>query len=336
MEKGEVEKLAQSGVFEDRTLNGELIETHISWIILSGTDVFKLKKPVKLSFLDFSTLALRKKYCLREIKLNSRYSDIYLSVLPIRLVEDGWAIGDSKGEIKDYVVRMKRLPSESRMDYLLEQQKVSESDIRLLALEVAQFHHEAEQITTSFILSKAKNTFNDLQSVQELVKQHLEPDFQRIIPESIKWSDAFLQKYGKRFQERMDEGFFRDIHGDLHSGNVFLHKKPVIFDCIEFNDGFRRIDMLYEVAFMCMDLEGFKAERLSRLFLSEYIRHNKTFQKEEDEAIFVYYKCLRANIRAKVHALAVQEGNNSEENASNLDQLRKYLLLMKAYINQSR
>lgn len=331
MLESEINELAEHGYFNGSQLQSKLEETHISWVLFTDKYAFKVKKPLKLSFLDFSTLELRKKYCEREVQLNSRFTDIYMNVVSLRYDKDKWQIGGKHGEIMDYAVQMKKMAAVKRMDKLLMKRKVTEESIHNLAVQVAGFHQKAERIYDPFSLTDAMGLFNDISGTKDFVSKELGPDYVSIIDNAIRWSNAFLKQHMRRFQQRIEEGFKRDVHGDLHSGNVFLYKKPVMFDCIEFNDSYRRIDVLYEVAFMCMDLEAFGQNKLSDAFLKEYNSNLPSFEVEEDKDIFNYFKCLRANVRAKVHALnAVQE--HEEAVKRHINETKKYLKLMSVYM----
>ncbi|MEN2283415.1 hypothetical protein AAGF08_14815 [Algoriphagus sp. SE2] len=284
--------------------------------------------------MDYSSLDLRKKYCEKELQLNRRFSSIYLSVEPITYFNGQYFIGEGQGEILDYAVCMKRMQEDKRMDVLLSQKKVDPKRISLLADQVAKFHQNAESIDHSFNLNQARELFNDLNSVQEVVQKEFEIDLKDVIPTLITFSDEFLKKHIKRFEERSQKGFVRDVHGDLHSGNIFLYKNPVIFDCVEFKDEFRQIDILYEIAFICMDLEYFKRNDLSTLFLRSYDKFLNCFPKEEDQFIFLYFKCLRANIRAKVYLLNSMSEPDPGKMTDELVKGKKYLELALKYMQE--
>ncbi|MBA4056435.1 MAG: hypothetical protein C0490_17095, partial [Marivirga sp.] len=304
MKEEEVKELTAHGIFENEVLRGRLEETHISWVILTKLYAFKLKKPIKLSFLDFSTLSFRKHFCEREIVLNRRFTDIYLDVLPVRLHNGSWFMGGQYGMVIDYAVRMKRLRESKRMDNVVRKGKLTAPYIDSLAKVVASFHLRAEVVKFPFDIDQARNTFNDITVVRDLVLNELGAAFADIIDESLKWSDNILSVYAKRFQDRIDVGFRRDVHGDLHSGNIFLYREPVLFDCIEFNDDYRQIDVLYEIAFLCMELEVLGHKKMADVFISSYKAIFPCFEVEEDEGILNYYQCLRANVRAKVHGMS--------------------------------
>jgi len=335
MNNQDINTLCSTGLFENQRLHGTLEETHISWVILSKKRAFKVKKPVKPSFLDFSTLLKRKKYCETELHLNRRFSDIYLAVLPIRHHKDVWLIGEGTGKIVEYTVLMKRMMPSKRMDKLLKSGKVSKASILALAKQIAGFHAHATIISTAFDLDDSRNTFNDIESIGTFVRDNLGVEFENIIPLAIQWSDRFLAANKSLFEQRMRLGFKRDLHGDLHSGNIFLYKKPVIFDCIEFNDDFRQIDTASEIAFLCMDLEAFGYQQLSDILIAEYLDHFPCIQTPTDQKLFAYYKCMRANIRAKVHAISAGQVDDGDVRDLHLASLQVYLRLIKTYTSIS-
>ena len=331
MNEKQIKQLSADGFFEHKPILGTLEETHISWVILSEKFVFKIKKPVKLSFLDFSTLLKREQLCEKELVLNSRFSSIYVAVVPVINTNGQWTIGDGTGTVIDYAVQMKRLNPDKRMDKLLSKGLLSKSLIISLAKEVAQFHLNAELIKTPFIASEATTTFNDILSISQFVGDNLGAKFLNIIERSVKCSGKILAKYALRLSDRIVLGFKRDVHGDLHSGNIFAYKRPIIFDCIEFNDSYRQIDVLSEIAFLCMDLEAFNRKDLAEIFFNEYKSLFDCCPLSDDYLLFNYYKCLRANIRAKVHAIHGGQAESHEAFDYHLNRLETYLTLLKRY-----
>lgn len=334
MQEKEIHDIASHGLYENNFVRGSVVDTHISWVILTTRFAFKIKKPVKFSFLDFSTLALRKTLCEKELRLNRRFSDIYLDVLPVRFVDSQWIIGGPIDvNVVDYCVVMKRMATSRRLDNLLQKHKVNVPSIRRLATDIALFHREAECVYKVPDLTETTAIFNDIGSVRDLATGglHMEID-SRSIDRAMDWSNTFLKKHWNRIQQRAECGLKRDLHGDLHSGNIFLYPKPVLFDCIEFNDSYRQIDVLYDIAFLCMDLERFDHWNLAETLIDEYRKHFAAFQEDEDYSIFVYFKSLRANIRAKVHAQQWKESHTPSERSHHAAQLQKYLQLMDTYI----
>ncbi len=332
MNEMQIKKLSESGYYLHQPLHADIEETHISWVLLSKRHAFKIKKPVRLSFLDFSTLTNRKKYCNRELKLNQRFSPIYLDVLPVYKNNNNWQIGEGKGKVVDYAVHMKRLLFSKRMDKLLMRNKVEKENIISLAKVISKFHSKAEIINTTFNAVNARENFNDIRTIITLSKNRLGAEYAAIVQRSIEWSNLFLKIHAPRMKERIAKGFTRDVHGDLHSGNIFLYKEPILFDCIEFSDQYRRIDVLNDIAFLCMDLEAFGKSHLARVFERAYQQNSHAFQEEEDQRIFQYYKCFRANVRAKVHALAALQAHDDEHYQHHVSAWKSYLRLVQRYL----
>lgn len=334
MTKEQIDSLLSAGKFQKQTGEMEFIETHISWVFLGDAFVYKIKKPVQYSFLDFSTLELRKYYCHREIELNKRMTkNVYLDVLPVRKWKEQIIVGGEDGMIIDYAVKMNKLDTEKQMDKLLTQNLVKESDIKNLAEKIASFHKN-----TTIIYEKdssdIREKFNDLAAEKEFIKEQLGISFGDIVGNAIKFSDKFMNKNKGLIENRLQEGFCRDGHGDLHSRNIFLLPEPVPFDCIEFNDDFRQTDVLNEVAFLCMDMDAYDHPALSEMFLKYYNEFFPAMKTDREYQLFIYYKSYRANIRAKVNAMRAKSAATNQEKANVLMASEKYLCLMKSYLKE--
>ena len=329
----QINSLLLEGEFPEVSAERELIETHISWVFLCHRFVYKIKKPIKYSFLDFSTLEKRKKYCKREIELNKRLTDgIYLDVVPINRLNDHYKIGGNVGTVIDYAVRMLKMDRTKQMDQLLVQNKVTKSDIQNLAKKIAVFHGNTVIIYQKDVLD-IQEKFNDLEAEQEyLAAQSNGSMYTTIISSAIKASDVFLKRNKDLLAARLRAGFFRDCHGDLHSRNIFLLPSPQPFDCLEFNDDYRQIDVLNEVAFLCMDLDAFGNKDLSELFLEYYNQFSPSMKSSKEHHLFVYYKAYRANVRAKVNSLRAKSALNKKERTKALSEVDKYLRLMESYL----
>lgn len=332
MKPPEIKALAEAFQFTGTRLSAKVEETHISWVLLTAQYAFKIKKPVKLSFLDFSTLSLRKKACEKEVGLNRRLSTIYLGVVPIKYVNGSWHLGDHAGTTVDYAVVMRRMRTNKRMDLLLNKDQVSGQQISNLARFIADFHARARIVSTEFNHVFARNLFNDLLTINDFVIRNVGPAAGRIIPTAIKWNNSFLKQHASRFRQRVRLGYKRDLHGDLHCANIFLYKQPVIFDCIEFNDEFRHVDVLDEVGFLCMDLESYNHEPLARTLLNSYLQIVPHVVTSEDLNVFSYYKCYRANVRAKVHAIAAEREENLVNRNEHIERMVRYLSMIEQYV----
>lgn len=285
----------------------ELEETHISWVLLGPQWAYKIKKPLQFDFLDFSTLEQRQYYCQREIELNNRLSEgIYQQVLPVRHHEGNFHLGE-QGVIVDYAVQMKRMDSAKRMDLQLEAGQVGEKDLYQLATQLSDFHQRAAPIRQPISVEQQFADFADLRSARSVLEElHGKAAGQRL-EESVQQAKRFLPQHAERMKARQAAGFVVDGHGDLHSRNIFLLDPPVIFDCIEFNDKLRHIDILDELAFLSMDLQYHGQPQLETALLQAYRQRHEVFHTPEDWQLFCYYKWYRANVRLKVNLLRAEE-----------------------------
>lgn len=314
----------------------ELIETHISYVILTSHHAYKIKKAMKYSFLDFSTLEARKFFCNREIELNQRLEpEVYLDVEPIRHLDKDWYIGGTKGATADYAVVMKRLNNELQMDVLLRQKRVSIRQIEQLAQKVARFHKEAEVIGHKpDIVNEYIEDFEDIHSVRDTLSQHLGGRYAEILEEDVSISRSYLDRNRSFIQSRVSDGFIRDVHGDLHARNIFLYDPPIIFDCIEFNDHFRQIDVLSEIGFLMMDLEAAEEHQLSECFVHSYLSDFEAIHDQRDPALLLFFKAYRANVRAKVNTLRLASEEVGYDRQELIFEIKKYLTLMHQYVCQ--
>src|SRR6056297_763441 len=213
----EIDKLVFKGTFPEQTNARKLIHTHISWVILCDLFAYKIKKPINYSFLDFSTLELRKYFCERELELNQRFSkDIYIEVLPIHELQGHFIIGGIKGTLIDYTLKMRKLDSGKQMDVLISKNKVSETDIKKLAERIVDFHKTATIIREKNILD-IKEKFNDLGLEKQFLTKNLGSEYSKRIDDAIATSNTFLQKSKKLLQERLQEGFYFFVETCLKS-----------------------------------------------------------------------------------------------------------------------
>lgn len=312
-----------------------LIDTHISWVLLCNEYAYKIKKPLQLSFLDFSTIEKRKHFCLRELSLNQRLtSDMYLDVFPIRQYGQDVCLEGDKGEIIDYCLKMRRLDNTREMRSLLIQNKVAARDIKAIAHQLTAFHRNAsviKEVTDAGILW---DDFKDIEQINSFVLEHLGTNAVQKLKVILSKVQLFLEEKKDRIKERDFSGYIRDCHGDLHSGNIFLLDQPVIFDCIEFNDHFRYIDLLSELAFICMDLEFYSRQDFSDLLLQEYISHYPVIVNDADAALFLFYKLYRSNIKVKVNAIKCMQRDHPSEFESRFSLFKEYFELMLRYADQ--
>ncbi|NND08486.1 MAG: hypothetical protein HKN87_19065 [Saprospiraceae bacterium] len=310
-------------------------ETHISYVLLSHMHAYKIKKPVKFSFLDFSTLAQRKYYCDQELTLNKRLAaEIYLAVVPIRQLGAYLLMESDDGKLVDYAVKMKRMRGDRQMHHLLADGLVTKNQIISIAEKIVQFHKETIICKPLFDSQSMMDDFNDIGSIKKSIRQQLGDRYANLVSDAMQFSDEFIRSNRYHLAQRIERGMIREGHGDLHSRNIFLDGKPIIFDCIEFSKDFRTIDVLDELAFFCMDLEVDHHTELSDLFMKTYIEQfPQSTSQPSDQKIFLYYKLYRANVRAKVNALNLK-GAKMATGKESITELKKYLLLMEQYTKQ--
>lgn len=313
-----------------------LVETHISWVLLADTHVYKFKKPLKFSFLDFSTPEKRRSTCQQEVALNRRLAPgMYLGVLPVRSDNGRFRIDGTPGQVVDYVVLMRRMDERRQMDVLMEQGEVHPEDVERIAVVLAQFHKSAQRIPGGTSFGELLEEFMDIKSVIPFVENNLGKK-EALLMEAVNgWVPGFLRRVQSRVEERDRLGYVIDGHGDLHCRNIFLGDPPVIFDCIEFNADLRSLDMLNEIAFLCMDLERYGRPDLARVFLGRYLADNPVMEGEADRKLFLFYKMYRANVRMKVTCIHQMEATGTaREGMEERDLIRQYLELYERYFRE--
>ncbi len=320
--KAAQEYLEKEAGWKPEELGLEFKETHISWVFLAGDYAYKVKKPVKFSFLDFSTKDKRMECCEEEVRLNKRLSpEVYLEVVPLVKVDGGVGFG-GEGKILDYAVKMKKMGG--TMDDAILEGKVSEGDVEGIAMELAEFHNAVPVIQDPRFNSPemVKRQIEDLASFRGTVESAC--GMGNKIDFILEKSSGFIEENEKLLKSRQVDGMVKECHGDLHTGNIFVGEKTHIFDCIEFSEDFRFIDVASEIAFMAMDLDAKGREDLSKVFVGKYLE----LSKDPDlEKLLDFYKCYRANVRAKIAAIEYSQDPNEEAKK----RIEKYLILAEKY-----
>ena len=309
----------------------ELVQTQMSFLFLTGDYVYKVKKPVDLGYLDYTTLGRRKFFCHQEVKLNRRLCpQIYLEVVP--LVKQGKKfLLDSQGEVIEYAVKMRQLPADRMMTVLLQRNQVSEEMVRKVAEKLSAFHQQAEvgEKINEFgslrvVLTNTEENFNQ-------TEKYIGISISREQYHHIKaYTGAFTQRNAPLFEKRVKEKRVKDCHGDLHTAHICFAEEVYIYDCIEFNDRFRYCDVASEVAFLAMDLDYHGHPELSKCFVNAYV---KLSQDDEILKLLDFYKCYRAYVRGKVESFKLDDPHIlEEEKAKALEKAKRYFELAEAYI----
>ncbi|KFE44431.1 bifunctional aminoglycoside phosphotransferase/ATP-binding protein [Pseudomonas syringae] len=308
----------------------QLIETHISWVLLTGPYVYKFKKPVNFGFLDFTTLAAREHFCNEELRLNQRLTeDLYLEVLPITGTADAPQLG-GEGEAIEYALKMRQFPQSGLLSTLQANGELTTTHIDEMARQIAQFHISAPVVA-------ADNELGSPDSVMAPVLQNFE-QIRPLISEKADllqldalqaWAESSFNRLKTLLGQRKAEGFIRECHGDIHLGNITLiDNKVVIFDCIEFNEPFRMTDVYADIGFLAMDLEDRGLKSLSRRLISQYLELTGDYQGLE---LLNFYKAYRALVRAKVALFSLPADADPVQRGATLRQYRNYANLAESY-----
>ncbi len=326
-----VEVLLKPETYPHHPRKVELVQTQMSFLFLTGDYVYKVKKPVDLGYLDYTTLEKRRFFCRQEIELNRRLCpDAYLEVVPI--VSQGGQIhlgGD--GEIIEYAVKMKQLPADRMMDKLLSKKLVTEEMVSRVAEKLAEFHSKAVTSPEISVYGKPEAIKINTDENFNQTEKYIDISIPSKVYGRIKtYTDNFLISNKSLFEKRVRDGRIRDCHGDLHAAHVCISNGICIYDCIEFNDRFRYGDVASEVAFLAMDLDRFRQAPLSQVFVDAYVRLSRD---KELPGLLNFYKCYRAYVRGKVTSFMLDDTYISKtEKTGALDAARMYFKLAESYI----
>jgi len=307
---GLVKALLEPEAYPEATEGIELMQTQMSFVFLTDHFVYKVKKPVDLGYLDYTTLDKRHFYCRKELELNRRLCpEIYLEVVPITSEGGAIRIG-GRGETIDYAVKMRRLPQEKMMNVLLAGDGVSAEMVTRVARKLAEFHKKAETNAEISVFGEIKaitmNTDENFSQTDKYIGKTISKDDYHGIKE---YTDSFIQKNVTLFNQRIKEGRIKDCHGDLHAAHICFADGICIYDCIEFNDRFRYCDVASEIAFLAMDLDHYGRADLSRTLVKAYVAESG--DKEMPELIG-FYKGYRAYVRGKVESFKLDDPYISE------------------------
>jgi uncharacterized protein len=284
----------------------QLIETHISWVLLTGHYAYKIKKPVNFGFLDFSTLEKRQYYCHEELRLNQRLAkEWYLGVVPISGELDRPIMGGT-GQAIEYAVKMVQFPSAQTLRESAEAGRLGTDEIDQIAQIVADFHSAIEKAGELSLYGDSHDIKHWCDKNFFHIRPLLDDKRQFSQLETIEsWSQDEWTNKSILIRQRKEQGFVRECHGDMHLGNMtFIDGKVVIFDCIEFNPFLRWIDVISEVAFLVMDLLHLGYGGYAYRFLNRYLQHTGDYR---GLAFMRYYLVYRALVRAKVALLRLAQ-----------------------------
>ena len=327
----------QNPALYDHPVSGfTLMETHISWVLLTGDFVYKVKKPVNFGFLDYSTLEQRAHFCAEEVRLNQRLApELYLGVVAVRGSESEPAL-NGDGPIIEYMVRTRQFRQEDLLGNMQRAGTLTAAHIDSLAERLAGFH---QQITRASLDS----SWGEPEQVHAPVAQNFE-QIRSLLSDAAdlaqleqleQWAHTTFQRLIPQLAQRKAEGFIRECHGDIYLDNVTIVDGQVtLFDCIEFNEAFRWTDVMADVAFMAMDLEDRNLPDLSQRFVNGWLEHTGDYA---GLALLNYYKAYRAMVRAKVALLRLSQPDvSAAERDAVLARYHSYTALAESYTHIPR
>jgi len=308
-----IDGLQHADAFPHDVQHIEMLETHISWIILTGEVAYKIKKPLDLGFLNFSTLDLRRYYCNEEVRLNRRFAPgLYRDVVPIGGTPEHPKIGTEPAI--EWAVRMHQFPADAGLDHQVAARSVSVADMRRLGETVAAAHGAADVATD--------NGYGSLNSIRSPARDNFislaadcaKTDLLDAIATLRQWTEHETARLEPVFVSRLMAGHIRECHGDLHVGNIVrLSDEYVPFDCLEFDPALRWIDVISDVAFLVMDLLHLERADLAFVFLNRYLEVTGDYT---GLAVLPYYIVYRAAVRAKITAVRRRQENPDTDPAS--------------------
>jgi len=328
-----IEAMLRADFYPHDTQDIRLLQTHISWVILTGKYAYKVKKPVDFGFLDFSSLDRRKHFCAEELRLNRRLAPhLYLAALPIGKLGGCFQL-DGKQGISEWCIKMRQFDDGN---LLVERMQTGDFDARwidILAKDIAGFHLGAEcskAITTygapHFLLRHIDASLNTALHHPEVIDPVLIHDLRRQCMELAK-------EFAPVFDARMRDKHIRDCHGDLHLGNIALFEdRPTVFDCIEFSPEYRAIDTLSDAAFLVMDLDARGHADLAFRFLSRYLEFSGDYS---GMALLPLLLSYRAGVRGKVACLLAEDASIGQNEAQRkLHEAEDYFAQAADYLNR--
>ena len=309
-----ISALLRPEAHEPPELSIELLETHISWILLVGDFAYKIKKPVNLGFVDFSSTTRRAWFCAEELRLNRRLAPaLYLAVVPIHgPIEQASFHGE--GPVIEMALKMRRFPQAALLPAALERGEVTPTAFEGLAERLAAFHAGAAVAGPSDGWGEPAAVRGPALANLEVLERHrVNP---AIVASLRRWTVAAADRLAPHFQRRKAEGRVRECHGDLHLGNMAIVGGRIeVFDCLEFSPELRWIDVISDLAFAAMDLQQRGLQRPADRLLAQWLERSGDYPALE---LWSWYRIYRALVRAKVCVLRLEQGELGAEDAEEL------------------
>lgn len=317
--------------YPHRPRSVRLVQTHSSFVFITPPWVFKVKKPVNFGFLDFSTLERRRHFCEREVELNRRLCpDVYVGVVPISVTPAGFAFG-TDGPVVEYAVQMRHLTERHFLDRLLARDAVTACDLDRIVGQLRDFYlaqHPTPAVEAWGRMNRLRiSTDENFRQTRDFVGRTISAAAFAAIRG---FTNDFYRRHAALFAARVRENRIRDCHGDLHAEHIHLTPRALhIFDCIEFNDRFRYVDVANDAAFLAMDLDFEGRPDLSRHFVAKLAA---ALHDDGMRGLMDFYQCYRAYVRGKVESLhSVAHAAPEAERQASAARARRYFQLALRY-----
>ncbi len=326
-----IQALQNPALYDHPVRDFRVIETHISQVLLTGDYAYKIKKPMDFGFLDFSTLARRKHFCEEELRLNRRLaSKLYLEVLPITGTPEQPVIG-GEGAPFEYAIRMRQFDQDKLFDRLQERGQLTPELLTSVARQAAEFHEQLPPVAKDKPLGTPEAVYAAMQENFDQIRPLIDDKTLLAQLDNLEaWTQTTFERHRDLIARRRADGYVRECHGDLHLANITVFENEVtVFDCIEFNEPFRWIDVINDLAFLLMDLESRNEPALANRVLNTYLEYRGDF---EALPLLPLYKAYRAMVRAKIALFTLGNPDlNEDEKADLIQRYRGYAQLAEDY-----
>jgi aminoglycoside phosphotransferase family enzyme/predicted kinase len=324
-----IENLLNPAAYDHIVEHVKHIDTHVSWVMLTGQYAYKIKKPVDFEFLNYSTLEKRKFYCEEEVRLNQPFApELYLGVVAITGDEENPQI-NGDGKIIDYAVKMREFPQDNLFSEVLARQQLTPLLIEQLAKLIVDFHQKTT-VSTDPVFGTPEHVHAPvIQNFDQIADFLTEESDRKQMQRLRQWSEHQFKQHYDLLAARKAQGFIRECHGDLHLKNIILFDgKPLLFDRIEFNDDFRWTDVMADVGFLAMDLDDNNQTSYARHFLNHYFSYSGDYA---GLALLPYYQAYRAIVRAKVALFSLYSAPDQTEKQACWQRYRRFMTLAEQY-----
>jgi aminoglycoside phosphotransferase family enzyme len=326
--RAKVACLSRPESYPDKPAAVEVVQTHMSVVFLTGQHAWKLKKPVRHEFLDFSTLEARRADCEEELRLNRRLArDVYLEIVPLVVTPKGALCLGGDGVPVEWLVKMRRLPSQLMLDDAIRHGNVNRQDVRRLSLALADFYRRAEPVALDAALYRQRLE-RDIHANREGLTPP-EYSMPAALVQSITASQlALLAREASLFDARVTQRRIVEGHGDLRPEHVCLGPEPLFIDCLEFSRDWRVLDPADELAYLALECEYAGAPWIGEVVFETY---REATGDDPPAALVRFYKAYRATVRAKLSAWHLKDNPDPADQGKWIARAQRYLELADRY-----